>query len=267
MNAKPTPSNSTTTDEKLWSDFRRSGDSRLRGQLIERYLPLVTRTAQRLALRLPDSVEVDDLVSAGTFGLIRAVAGYDPRRGVSFDVYCIPRLRGAMLDELRAMDWVPRGVRSRARSLSRASETLRAALGRAPSDAELARTVGVDERELQAMLPQTHLAGVISINCRPNDADDDLDVTDIAARQEHCGGPLDAAIRNELRDYLAQGLNRTQRLVVLLYYFEGLTMKETGLAVDLSESRVSQMLTDIASHLRDRLDQYRRNQSPPKEAA
>ncbi|MCE5327385.1 MAG: FliA/WhiG family RNA polymerase sigma factor [Planctomycetaceae bacterium] len=267
MNPKAMRTDPAAADEKLWKDFRRSGDSRLRGQLIERYLPLVTSTAQRLSARLPGSVEIDDLVSAGTFGLIRAVAGYDPQRGVSFDAYCIPRLRGAMLDELRAMDWVPRGIRSRARGLARAGDTLRAALGRAPTDAELARTVGIDEQELQTLLPQAKVAGVVSINCRPNDTDDDLDITDIAMRDGRDPGPLDAAIRNELRDYLARGLNRTQRLIIVLYYFEGLTMKETGLAVDLSESRVSQMLTNITGHLRDRMEQYRRNQSPPQEAA
>src|SRR6266404_6263063 len=137
--------------QQLWQDYRAHPTVEMRNQLVEMYLPLVKYNAERIWSRLPEGVELDDLISAGVFGLMDAIEAFDLERGVKFETYCVPRIRGAMLDELRTMDWVPRLVRSKASKLEETRKALEAALGRPPRSEELAARVGVSIEEYEKM--------------------------------------------------------------------------------------------------------------------
>src|SRR5437762_6794045 len=138
--------------QQLWKDYRTEPTVELRNQLVELYLPLVKYNAERIWARLPDGVELDDLISAGVFGLMDAIEAFDLERGVKFETYCVPRIRGAMLDELRTMDWVPRLVRSKASKMEEARKSLEAALGRPPRPEEMAQKLGVSLEEFNKMV-------------------------------------------------------------------------------------------------------------------
>jgi RNA polymerase sigma factor for flagellar operon FliA len=157
-----------TADEiqDLWKRFKADqSDESLRNRLIEIYLPLVKYNGERIWSRLPDGVELDDLTSAGTFGLMDAIDAFDMSRGVKFETYCVPRIRGAMLDELRTMDWVPRLVRSKASKLNEALKTLEARLGRAPSDDEVAEHMQLSREDFEKLLIEANAASLVSLNC------------------------------------------------------------------------------------------------------
>jgi RNA polymerase sigma factor for flagellar operon FliA len=216
---------------EIWKAFKADqSDEQLRNRLIEIYLPLVKYNGERIWSRLPDGVELDDLVSAGTFGLMDAIDAFDMSRGVKFETYCVPRIRGAMLDELRTMDWVPRLVRSKASKLNEAVKTLEAKLGRAPADAEVAGHMGLSH-------------------------DSSKDVREIDILEDKKGeDPTRRIQKSDLMRLVTKGLNRNERLIIILYYYEELTMKEIGATLDLSESRVSQMHSAIVERLQNQLD-------------
>src|ERR1051325_3392532 len=147
---------------ELWREFKEHPTTPLRNKLVERYLPLVKYNAERIWQRLPEGVELDDLISAGTFGLMDAIDAFDLGRGVKFETYCVPRIRGAMLDELRTMDWVPRLVRSKASKLNEARKTLEARLGRSPNENELAEHMALPLAELEKMISDANAVNLIS---------------------------------------------------------------------------------------------------------
>ncbi|HTN75598.1 MAG TPA: sigma-70 family RNA polymerase sigma factor, partial [Pirellulaceae bacterium] len=143
--------------EAVWRGYKANpGDKDLRNRLVERYLPLVKYNGERIWSRLPEGVELDDLISAGVFGLMDAIDAFDMSRGVKFETYCVPRIRGAMLDELRTMDWVPRLVRSKASKLNEATKQLEAKLGRHPTEPELCAHMGIDAAELEKMTTEAN---------------------------------------------------------------------------------------------------------------
>src|SRR6202040_4080644 len=150
--------------QQLWKDYRTEPTVELRNQLVELYLPLVKYNAERIWARLPEGVDLDDLISAGVFGLLDAIEAFDLERGVKFETYCVPRIRGAMLDELRTMDWVPRLVRSKASKLEDARKTLEASLGRPPRPDELAERLAVSIEELEAMVGEATAVSLVSLN-------------------------------------------------------------------------------------------------------
>src|SRR5829696_3352219 len=149
---------------QVWTAYRETGNVEYRNRLVERYLSLVKYNAERIWARLPDGVELDDLISAGTFGLMDAIDAFDLNRGVKFETYCVPRIRGAMLDELRTMDWVPRLVRSKASKLNEAVKTLEARLGRQPTEAELSSQLSISVAELEKMMLDANAVNLISLN-------------------------------------------------------------------------------------------------------
>ena len=149
---------------QLWRDYRAEPTVELRNQLVELYLPLVKYNAERIWSRLPDGVELDDLISAGIFGLMDAIEAFDLTRGVKFETYCVPRIRGAMLDELRTMDWVPRLVRSKASKLEEARKSLEAELGRPPRPDELALKLNVSLEELDQLVGEATAVSLVSLN-------------------------------------------------------------------------------------------------------
>src|SRR6201987_4585260 len=150
--------------QQVWQTYQREKSVELRNRLVERYLPLVKYNAERIWSRLPDGVELDDLISAGVFGLMDAIDAFDLSRGVKFETYCVPRIRGAMLDELRTMDWVPRLVRSKATKMEEARKELEARHGRPPTDVELAEHLGLAMDEFEKMAMDANAVGLISLN-------------------------------------------------------------------------------------------------------
>jgi RNA polymerase sigma factor for flagellar operon FliA len=238
-----------------WVAYKKDPNNQeLRNRLMERYFPLVKYNGERIWQRLPDGVELDDLVSAGVFGLMDAIDAFDMNRGVKFETYCVPRIRGAMLDELRTMDWVPRLVRSKASKLSEATKQLEAKFGRTPTAQELADHMQMDVKELERMMVDANAVNLISLNKKWYETDSYKDVREIDILEDKKGeDPTRRIQRNDLMRLVTKGLNRNERLIIILYYYEELTMKEIGATLDLSESRVSQMHSSIVQRLQSQL--------------
>jgi len=245
--------------EQLWIEFKRDlSNQELRNRLVEIYLPLVKYNGERIWARLPEGVELDDLISAGVFGLMDAIDAFDLSRGVKFETYCVPRIRGAMLDELRTMDWVPRLVRSKASKLNEALKNLEARLGRSPSEIELAEQLQISVPELEKMVLDANAVNLISLNKKWYETDSYKDVREIDILEDKKGeDPTRRIQKNDLMRLVTKGLNRNERLIIILYYYEELTMKEIGATLDLSESRVSQMHSSIVQRLQNQLARRR----------
>jgi RNA polymerase sigma factor FliA len=245
--------------EQLWIEFKKDlSNQELRNRLVEIYLPLVKYNGERIWSRLPEGVELDDLVSAGVFGLMDAIDAFDLSRGVKFETYCVPRIRGAMLDELRTMDWVPRLVRSKASKLNEALKTLEARLGRSPSEIELSQELQITVPELEKMMLDANAVNLISLNKKWYETDSYKDVREIDILEDKKGeDPTKRIQKNDLMRLVTKGLNRNERLIIILYYYEELTMKEIGATLDLSESRVSQMHSSIVQRLQSQLGRRR----------
>jgi RNA polymerase sigma factor for flagellar operon FliA len=244
---------------KVWQQYKpECSDQRLRNILMERYFPLVKYNGERIWQRLPDGVELDDLISAGVFGLMDAIDAFDMDRGVKFETYCVPRIRGAMLDELRTMDWVPRLVRSKASKLSDATKKLETRLGRTPTVNELAEYMQMSVQEIEKMISDASAVNLISLNKKWYETDSYKDVREIDILEDKKGeDPTRRIQKNDLMRLVTKGLNRNERLIIILYYYEELTMKEIGATLDLSESRVSQMHSSIVQRLQNQLGRRR----------
>jgi RNA polymerase sigma factor FliA len=244
---------------EVWDQFKKDPSRKeLRNQLIEYYLPLVKYNGERIWQRLPDGVELDDLISAGVFGLMDAINAFDMNRGVKFETYCVPRIRGAMLDELRSMDWVPRLVRSKASKLNESLKTLEAALGRTPNENELAEHMGIPVQEMEKLIADASAVNLISLNKKWYETDSYKDVREIDILEDKKGeDPTRRIQKSDLMRLVTKGLNRNERLIIILYYYEEMTMKEIGATLDLSESRVSQMHSAIVQRLQGQLGRRR----------
>ncbi len=250
--------------KSLWLEFSQSRSEFLRNQLTEHYYPLVKRTAQRIHAKLPREVELDDLVSAGTFGLMYAIDAYDMARAVKFETYCATRIRGAILDELRSWDWVPRLARLRAHKLVDATRELKLQFGRDPTSDELAKHLNVPMEELDRIARDGMVTRVMSLSRQVRGGESDEE-RDLFILQDH---QIDLRLRTmereDVREVLSHGLSRAEQLIIMLYYFEGMTMKEIGATLDLSESRVSQMHSTILGRIQKELGMP---QIPPAAAA
>lgn len=244
---------------EVWKAYKPDcTDKQLRNQLMERYFPLVKYNGERIWQRLPDGVELDDLISAGVFGLMDAIDAFDMSRGVKFETYCVPRIRGAMLDELRSMDWVPRLVRSKASKLAVATKALQTKFGRAPTHQELAEKMELTVPELEKMISDANAVNLVSLNKKWYETDSYKDIREIDILEDSKGeDPTRRIQKNDLMRLVTKGLNRNERLIIILYYYEELTMKEIGATLDLSESRVSQMHSSIVQRLQHQLGRRR----------
>lgn len=235
---------------KLWKKYVNNPTLELRNKLMVMYLPLVRFNADRIGAKLPDEVDSDDLMSSGTFGLMDAIDSFDPCRGVKFETYCAPRIRGAILDELRAMDWVPRLVRSRAGKLGAAAHAMEAELGRSPTTGEVAARLGLAQAEIGRFLRDASAVSLISLSRKHYETDSSRDVCEIDILEDcKSDDPHQHQQIREIRNLIAR-LSRIEQLILLLYYYEDMTMKEIGRTLDLSESRVSQMHSAVISQLR-----------------
>jgi len=243
--------------ETLWDRFESMRDESAREQLILNYSPLVKFVAGRIATNLPNSVENADLISYGIFGLIDALEKFEPDRGFKFETYAISRIRGAIIDELRALDWVPRSVRSRARDIERAIVALETTLMRTPEDQEVADELGISLSDLQDTYTKLSYTSVVSFEDlwgTGTEADDRPDATSIA--DDNAENPVETFEAEEMKVILAQAIEHLtdrERTVIALYYYEGLSLKEIGRVLGVTESRVSQMHTKAVLRLRARL--------------
>jgi RNA polymerase sigma factor for flagellar operon FliA len=257
------PTNSATqgpdrlsATSELWDRFKASADANAREALILYFSPLVKFVAGRMAMNLPRSVDPSDLVSYGIFGLIDAIDKFEPERGFKFETYAINRIKGAILDELRALDWVPRSVRSRAREIERSLAELEHRFQRTPSDEELAAHMGVEVENLRTNLAEIFSSGMVAL-------DDLVGPEGGASMGELMPDPLgvgpEAAFQlEETRRVLSDAINRLpdrERLVITLYYFEGLTLAEIGDVLGVTESRVCQIHAKSVMSLRNRMSE------------
>ena len=236
---------------EVWVLYQVQASEMIRNHLIENYLHLVRYTAERMHTRLPSEVDVEDLMSSGLFGLMDAIDAFDLERGVKFETYCTQRIRGAIFDELRAMDWVPRLVRSRTAKVERARRSLEMASGRRATENEICSKLEVDKNEFGKLSRDSKPVGIVSLNRKWFETDSSKDVREIDVvkdtRQEN---PVQKLQRDDLKLLLTKGLSRAERLIIILYYYEEMTMKEIGVTLDLSESRVSQMHSSILARLK-----------------
>lgn len=234
----------TPTDdlEQIWNEFRSTGEPGLRNRLVLQYAPLVKYVAGRLRTRMPDSVDPDDLVSDGVLGLMDAIERFEPARGLSFQTFAVPRIRGAIIDGMRSMDFVPRSVRDKLRTVHRAHVTLEERLGRVPEDHEVAREVGIPLQQLRDLTRQAN----------SNHANlDDFDLADelsSAADHQVEQGDVNASLMR-----VVDQLGERDQVIIALYYFEGLTLAEIGQVLGVTESRVSQVHRRATTMLREKL--------------
>ena len=245
--------------EEVWLEYKQTATEEVRNFLLQKYLPLVRYNAERIHTKLPDEVDVDDLKQAGIFGLMDAIDSFDLERKVKFETYCAPRIRGAILDELRAMDWVPRLVRSRASKLDGATKQLEVELGRSPTNEEVARRLHVSMAEFDKMSKDASAVGMVSLSRKWFETDSNKDVREIDVLEDKKGAdPVREIQRKDLKELITKGLTRAERLIIILYYFEEMTMKEIGATLDLSESRVSQMHSSILARLKAQMADRRK---------
>ena len=241
----------------LWQEYRRNRDEKLRDRLILTYAPLVKYVAGRLGSGLPAHVEEGDLVSYGLLGLIGAIERYDPDRDVKFETYAIARIKGSIIDELRALDWVPRSVRARARDIERAVAELESKLGRAPNDDEIASKLGLTEDELEDSLTEISRSSIAALDelWTVSAGGDQIALID-TIEDTQGPEPQSALAQTELREAMADAIARLperEKLVVTLYYYEELTLREIGEVLGVTESRVSQLHTKAVLRLKARL--------------
>ena len=244
--------------ETLWEHYRTTGDPRARAQLLDLYLGLVHHAARDYARSLPAGLELDELVSAGTVGLVQALEGFDPERGLAFSTYAMPRIRGAMLDELRSRDWVPRSVRARGRKVEQVRAALQHRLGRAPAAAEIAEALGVDLRTYWSWAQQLDGRTVLRLDqsgTAGSGATGELSLAETIA-DPGSAQPGEALMHREtlagLREAVAS-LSTKDRLVLSLYYYEELSLREIGEVLHVTESRVSQIRSAALRRLRERI--------------
>ena len=244
---------------ETWKVYKQDqSNQELRNRLIERYLPLVRYNAEKVWAKLPEGVDMNDLISAGVFGLMDAIDAFDLERGVKFETYCVPRIRGAMLDELRTMDWVPRLVRSKASKLEAARKQVEAEVGRPPTDVEIAAKMKLSLEEFDKLKSEASAVNLVSLNKKWYETDSYKDVREVDILEDSKGeDPTLGIQKRDVMRLVTKGLNRNERLIIILYYYEELTMKEIGSTLGLSESRVSQMHSSIVARLKDQLRQRR----------
>jgi RNA polymerase sigma factor FliA len=236
--------------EKLWRNYGRTKDPALRNQLMELYLPVVTFIAERLLLTLPRSIDVEDLKSAGTFGLMDAIDGFELARGIKFKTYCSNRIRGAILDELRSQDWVPRLVRLKAHQLARAQSSLEARYGRAPTHAEMAEELNIGLADYMDMTEEASAHTVRSLSESWDDGSGEQTVEKIDfIRDLHAADPADLLNQDDVMRAIIRSLNRKEKQIILMYYRDGLTMKQIGAVMNLTESRVCQIHSNVIKKL------------------
>ena len=250
------------TEDEIWREYRKTKSPDLRDKIIRQYMPLVKYVAGKVGVGMPSSVEFDDLVGFGQFGLLDAIEKFDPDKNVKFKTYAVTRIRGAIFDELRQLDWVPRSVRQKSREIEDTIGDLEARLGRTASDAEIAGKLGVSEEEYQQTVMKLSGTSVLSLNdvwYSGND-NDHMSIGD-SIESPSSLNPDVIVEREEIRKIIIQAINELpekEKMVIVLYYHEDLTFKEIGEVLEVSESRISQLHTKANLRLRAKLTNLRK---------
>jgi RNA polymerase sigma factor for flagellar operon FliA len=244
--------------KQLWIDYKASGEQSLRERLIIHYSPLVKYVAGRVGVGLPPNIEQADLVSYGIFGLMDAIDKFDLERAIKFETYAISRIRGAIIDELRSIDWIPRSVRSKARNVEKAYAELEAKLHRTPTEPEVAEHMGIALSDLHAIFSQVSYVNVVALDellSVGGEKGDKLSLVD-TLEDTKAEDPVTAFESEETKYLLAQAINNLperEKIVVTLYYYEGLTLAEIGQVLGVTESRICQMHTKAVMQMRVKL--------------
>jgi RNA polymerase sigma factor for flagellar operon FliA len=251
---RPFPGESVQDDDvdQLWILYKKNPTVQLRNRLIERYIPIVYSRAERLWSKLPEGIELDDLIQDGTCGLMDAISSFDPGRGIRFEAFCLTRIQGAMQDYLRGQDWAPRATRSKSKKLNEAYKTLEQQHGRRPTDQELADELGISGEELHQTYAETHNLSITSLDrtfAERDGSNKEMREVDMVA-DRRSEDPTERLAKMDLIRTFTKGLNKTERLIVIMYYYEELTMREIGAALEISESRVSQMHSVIVERMK-----------------
>lgn len=249
-------------EEKLWLEFKKTKSPILRDKFIRQYMPLVKYVAGKVSVGLPASIEFDDLVGFGQFGLLDAINKYDPEKNVKFKTYAVTRIRGAIFDEMRQLDWVPRSVRQKSREIEDVIVELESRLGRPATDAEIAKEMNMSEEEFQQTVMKVSGTSVLSLNdvWYSGDDNDHMSIGD-SIESPQSMNPDVQVDREEVRRVIIQAINELpekEKMVIVLYYHEDLTFKEIGQVLDVSESRISQLHTKANMRLRAKLTNMRK---------
>ncbi|MBQ2315092.1 MAG: RNA polymerase sigma factor WhiG [Treponema sp.] len=250
------------TEDELWHEFKKTKMPAIRDKFIRQYMPLVKYVAGKVSTGMPESVEFDDLVGFGQFGLLDAINKYDPDKNVKFKTYAVTRIRGAIFDELRELDWVPRSVRQKSREIEDTIVDLEARLGRTASDAEIAKAMGMTESEYETTVMKISGTSILSLNdvWYSGDDSDHMSIGDNIEAPASLN-PDVIVEREEIRKVIIQAINelpRNEKMVIVLYYHEDLTFKEIGQVLNVSESRISQLHSKANVRLRAKLTSFRK---------
>ena len=260
--AKPDPAAVDAAIAALWKEFKDTAEPQLRERLILHYSPLVKYVAGRVGVGLPPNIEQADLVSYGIFGLIDAIEKFDISRAIKFETYAISRIKGAIIDELRAIDWIPRSVRYKAREVEKAYAALQARLHRTPTEAEVAQELGIALEDLHTIFSQVSFVNVVALDelmSAGQERGDKLSLVD-TLEDTKAEDPVQAFESEETKYLLAKAINtlpEREKIVVTLYYYEGLTLAEIGQVLGVTESRICQMHTKAVLQLRGKLADQR----------
>ncbi len=245
------------TEDELWRLYRDSKNPDIREMLVKQYAPLVKYVAGKVAVGMPHNVEFDDLVGYGVFGLFDAIEKFDPDKHVKFKTYAVTRIRGAIFDELRSIDWVPRSVRQKTREIEEAVRRLEASLGRPATDEEIARDLGITVRDLEKLMMKISGTSILSLNdvWYTGDDNDKVSIAD-SIESPHSLNPDVIVEKEEIKRVIVQSIQELpekEKTVLVLYYYEDLTLKEIGQVLEVTESRVSQLHTKAILRLRGKL--------------
>lgn len=250
------------TEEELWIEYKKTHSPALRDAFIRQYMPLVKYVAGKVSVGMPSSVEFDDLVGFGQFGLLDAINKFDPDKNVKFKTYAVTRIRGAIFDELRSIDWVPRSVRQKSREIEDAISRVESKLGRTATDAEIAGSMGISEQEFLQILLKVSGTSVLSLNDVWYSGDD----SDHVSIGDCIESPLSLnpdfiVEKEEVRRVIVEAINdlpEKEKMVLVLYYYEDLTFKEIGQVLHVSESRISQLHSKANLRLKAKLTNIRK---------
>ena len=250
------------TEQDLWKLYRKSRDSRIRDYFVKQYAPLVKYVAGKIAIGMPHNVEFDDLVGFGVFGLFDAIEKFDPGKHVKFKTYAVTRIRGAIFDELRTIDWVPRSIRQKAREVEETVRALEARLGRSASDEEIARAMDISVGDFQALILKISSTSILSLNDVWYTGEDDDQISIVESVESPTSLNPDSIVeREEIKRVIVEAISELpekEKKVLILYYYEDLTLKEIGHVLGVTESRISQLHTKAIMRLRAKLTSVKR---------
>ncbi|MCQ2594730.1 MAG: RNA polymerase sigma factor WhiG [Treponemataceae bacterium] len=250
------------SEDELWIEYKKTRSPALRDAFIRQYMPLVKYVAGKVSTGMPGNIEFDDLVGFGQFGLLDAINKFDPEKNVKFKTYAVTRIRGAIFDELRSIDWVPRSVRQKSREIEDAISRLESKLGRTATDAEIAGSMGISEEDFQQTVLKVSGTSILSLNDIWYSGDDSDHVSIGDCIESPASLNPDVIVeREEVRRVIIEAINELpekEKYVLILYYYEDLTFKEIGQALDVSESRISQLHTKANLRLRAKLTNIRK---------